>query len=134
MPSGWRLAGASGQVGVSSVGDLRSRGDFPQLEMPTHRRKVRARTAKLPTRFFGKQVGIMFKNSCDEEKLCQVLKAYVEEWGPENVIVSVPRHWSEYSTSSLGRVRLEFATRDTVSIRVEYDFVRLNYDVQLQAA
>lgn len=83
---------------------------------------------------FEKQVGIMFKNSCDEEKLCQVLKAYVEEWGPENVIVSVPRHWSEYSTSSLGRVRLEFATRDTVSIRVEYDFVRLNYDVQLQAA
>ncbi len=51
---------------------------------------------------FEKQVGIMFKNSCDEEKLCQVLKAYVEEWGPENVIVSVPRHWSEYSTSSLG--------------------------------
>jgi hypothetical protein len=76
----------------------------------------------------------MFKNPRDEEKLCQVLKAYVEEWGPENVIVSVPQHWSDYSTSSLGRVRLEFATSDTVSIRVEYDFVRVKYDVQLQAA
>lgn len=133
-PMGWLRVDSPRQLGVSGVGDLRSPGDFPQLEMPDHRRKVRARTAKLPTRFLEKQVGIMFKNSCDEEKLCQVLKAYVEEWGPENVIVSVPRHWSEYSTSSLGRVRLEFATRDTVSIRVEYDFVRLNYDVQLQAA
>jgi hypothetical protein len=76
----------------------------------------------------------MFKNPRDEEKLCQVLKAYVEEWGPENVIVSVPEHWSDYSTNSLGRVRLEFATEDTVSIRVEYEFIRLKYDVQLQAA
>jgi hypothetical protein len=76
----------------------------------------------------------MFKNPTDEERLCQVLKAYVEEWGPENVIVSVPEHWSDYTTSSLGRVRLEFSTADTVSIRVEYDFVRVKYDVQLQAA
>lgn len=76
----------------------------------------------------------MFKHPSDEDQLCQVLKAYVEEWGPENVIVSVPKHWSEYSTSSLGRVRLEFATENTVSIRVEYDFVRLKYDVALMAA
>jgi hypothetical protein len=76
----------------------------------------------------------MFQDPRDEEKLCQVLKAYVEEWGPENVIVSVPRHWKEYSTSNLGRVRLEFSTDCSVSIRVEYDFVRLNYDVQLQVA
>ncbi len=76
----------------------------------------------------------MFQDPRDEERLCQVLKAYVEEWGPENVIVSVPRHWQEYSTSNLGRVRLEFATESVVSVRVEYDFVRLTYDVQLQAA
>jgi hypothetical protein len=76
----------------------------------------------------------MFQDPKDEDRLCQVLKAYVEEWGPENVVVSVPHHWSEYSTNTLGRVRLEFATENTVSIRVEYDFVRLIYDVQLQAA
>jgi hypothetical protein len=76
----------------------------------------------------------MFQDPRDEDKLCQVLKAYVEEWGPENVIVSVPEHWSEYSTSTLGRVRLEFSTENTVSIRVEYETVRLIYDVQLQAA
>lgn len=76
----------------------------------------------------------MFKNPTDEDRLCQVLKAYVEEWGPEHVIVSVPEHWSNYSTNTLGKVRLEFATSDIVSIKVEYDFVRLKYDVQLQAA
>ncbi len=74
----------------------------------------------------------MFQDPADEEKLCQVLKAYVEEWGPENVVVSVPTHWREYSGNSLGRVRLEFSTSSTVSIRVEYECVRLNYDVQLQ--
>lgn len=76
----------------------------------------------------------MFQDPSDEEKLCQVLKAYVEEWGPEAVIVSVPKHWKEYGGSSLGRVRLEFSTGNTVSIRVEYESVRINYDVQLQIA
>jgi hypothetical protein len=76
----------------------------------------------------------IFRDPKDEEKLCHVLKAYVEEWGPENVIVSVPSHWKEYSTGTLGRVRLEFTTANTVSIRVEYEVVRLTYDVQLQAA
>ena len=76
----------------------------------------------------------MFKDPCDEERLCQVLKAYVEEWGPEHVVVSVPTHWREYSGNSLGRVKLEFCTSSTVSIRVEYETVRINYDVQLQAA
>ena len=32
----------------------------------------------------------IFKNPTDEDRLCHVLKAYVEEWGPQNVIVSVP--------------------------------------------
>jgi hypothetical protein len=76
----------------------------------------------------------MFKDPRDEERLCQILKAYVEEWGPEHVVVSVPTHWREYSASSLGRVKLEFCTTSTVSIRVEYEAVRINYDVQLQAA
>jgi hypothetical protein len=74
----------------------------------------------------------MFQDPQDEEKLCQVLKAYVEEWGPENVVVSVPMHWREYSGNTLGRVRLEFTTKRSVCIRVEYECVRLNYDVQLQ--
>jgi hypothetical protein len=76
----------------------------------------------------------MFQDPRDEDKLCQVLKAYVEEWGPEHVVVSVPIHWSQYSGNTLGRVRLEFSTESTVSIRVEYEMVRLNYDVRLAVA
>ncbi len=77
----------------------------------------------------------IFKNPTDEDRLCHVLKAYVEEWGPQNVIVSVPNKWSDYNTDSLGLVRLEFSTSDSVSIRVEYDKqVQLSYAVQLQTA
>lgn len=61
-----------------------------------------------------------YRNSEAEERLCQILKAYVEEWGPENVIVSVPADWSEYSTSTLGRVLLEFNTDNSIDVRVEY--------------
>lgn len=76
----------------------------------------------------------MFKDPHDEERLCQVLKTYVEEWGPENVIVAVPEQWREYNTSNLGQVRLEFGDQACVSIRVEYESqCRLNYNVQLQA-
>jgi hypothetical protein len=76
----------------------------------------------------------MFEDPQDENKLCYVLKAYVEEFGPENVIVLLPKHWSEYTNNSLGRVRLEFVTDDIVSIRVEYDLIRIHYDVQLRPA
>ncbi len=77
----------------------------------------------------------IFKNPMDEDKLCQVLKAYVEEWGPEYVIVSVPHKWQNYSAENFGLVRLEYATADTVSIRVDYENkTQLAYAVQLQAA
>lgn len=77
----------------------------------------------------------IFKNPNDEDRLCHVLKAFVEEWGPQHVIVSVPDRWSNYNTDSFGLVRLEFSTSDTVSIRVEYENqVKLSYDVQLQMA
>lgn len=70
----------------------------------------------------------MFQDPADEERLCQTLKAYVEEWGPEAVKVKVPTHWKDYGTSgSLGRVRLEFSTRNTVEVCVEYDSIRLQY-------
>ena len=77
----------------------------------------------------------MFTNPEDEERLCQVLRTFVEEWGPENVIVAVPEEWRQYNTSSLGQVRLEFSTRSCVSVRVEYDDIcRVNYNVRLHAA
>ena len=76
----------------------------------------------------------MFNDPQDEERLCQILRTYVEEWGAENVIVAVPEEWREYNTASLGQVRLEYGTNTSVSVRVEYESMRrLNYNVQLQA-
>jgi hypothetical protein len=75
----------------------------------------------------------MFEDPRDEERLCQVLRAYVEEWGADHVIVSVPEHWRQYCRDTLGRVRLQFDTKNTVSVRVEYESVRLHYDAELRA-
>lgn len=75
----------------------------------------------------------MFQDPADEERLCQILKAYVEEWGPEHVFVSVPKHWKEYGSSGLGRVRLKFETQDSVVIGVvdEANGVSIEYEITL---
>jgi hypothetical protein len=74
----------------------------------------------------------MFRDPHDEERVCQVLKAYVEEFGPEHVVVALPKAWQnpEYS---LGPTRLEFTTASTIDVRVEYGPVLLNYQVELAA-
>lgn len=75
----------------------------------------------------------MFRDSEDEERLCQTLKAFVEEWGPEYVYVNVPKHWKEYGTTNLGRVRLSFETTDSVVIGVvdEANGVSIEYEIKL---
>lgn len=73
----------------------------------------------------------IFQDPKDEERLCKVLKAYVEEWGPEYVVVSVPKEWHGYHSNSLGRVRLEFTTECSICISVHYELVRIDYAVQL---
>jgi len=75
----------------------------------------------------------LFNDPRDEDKLCDVLKAFVEEWGAEHVIVSLPVPWRHFWPSTLGRIGVEFATQNSISIRVEYGFVRVIYDVQLAA-
>ena len=76
---------------------------------------------------------MLFRDPKDEDRLCQVLHAYVAEWGPENVIVSVPAHWSSFSNSTLGLVRLKFETEQRVAIRVEYDNkVILRFEVPVE--
>ena len=77
----------------------------------------------------------MFENQQDEETICQVLKAYMEEWGTENVIVSLPTEWRQYGTEYVAGVRFEFSTERTISIRAEYKkTVFGHYDYELQAA
>ncbi len=75
---------------------------------------------------------MLFANPKEEDRLCLVLKAYVEEWGAENLIVSVPAHWSDYPMSTLGRVLLKFETDNHVVISVQInDECVLRYAAQL---
>ncbi len=76
----------------------------------------------------------IFRNPADEESLCAILKTYVEEWGPEYVIVSVPKHWKDYGSNSLGRVRLEFSEYNRVCIRVRYPDAQSGVDINLDYA
>lgn len=74
----------------------------------------------------------MFKDHRDEERLCQTLKAYVEEWGPEYVYVALPRHWKDLTPNLMvGKVRIEFSTFNSISIHVQYERTKLNYTVNL---
>jgi hypothetical protein len=59
----------------------------------------------------------------DEQLMVQVLRCFIEEWGPDNVIVNVPRVWQDdVEVSSLGRVRLAFENEDRcLSIRAGGD-------------
>jgi len=75
----------------------------------------------------------IFNDPADEQKLYQVLRAYVEEWGAENVVVSVPDYWSAESENPLGAVRLEFSPDNALSVRVDYEQVSLSYGVNLVA-
>jgi hypothetical protein len=74
----------------------------------------------------------MFRDPRDEEKICQVLKAYVEEFGPENVVVALPKAWHN-PDYSLGPTKLEFTTDGTIDVRVDYGTIQLSYQVQLAA-
>jgi hypothetical protein len=75
----------------------------------------------------------IYRDPHDEQNLCAVLKAFVEEWGQERITVSIPRSWSYFKNRSLGKVRLEFIDENCVSIRVDYDYGRVVYSVILAA-
>jgi len=77
----------------------------------------------------------MFQNPMDQDRICQVLKAYMEEWGTENIIVSLPKEWRQYGSENVAGVRFEFSTDDVIAIRAEYDdAVSVRYEYQLNAA
>lgn len=74
----------------------------------------------------------MFRDPLDEDRICQVLKAYIQEFGAENVILALPKTWNDPGYS-LGLTRLEFTTTGSIDVRVDYQCVHLNYRVELAA-
>jgi hypothetical protein len=55
----------------------------------------------------------------NEKLILLIIRTLVEEWGPDRVIISVPRRWSEHVPAGyLGSVRLAFEEdRDHITVR-----------------
>jgi hypothetical protein len=73
----------------------------------------------------------LFQLPSDEENVCGILRAYVEEWGAENVLVSVPILWKPICPLRLGKAQVIFNTGNSIRILVVYQSVRLKYELQL---
>ncbi len=61
----------------------------------------------------------MFRNNTDEKELLDSLKGLVEEFGPEYLIVHLPKAW-EATGYSLTPVISVFDTIDTIEFEVLY--------------
>jgi hypothetical protein len=70
-------------------------------------------------------------NAENETKLAQVLKAFVEEWGPEFVILKLPKSWEKYRTNGFGKVKSFFVTENSVIIEVDYKMGVISYELAL---
>lgn len=55
----------------------------------------------------------------DERLILMVIRTLVEEWGADQVVISVPRRWASHiSAGYLGSVRLSFdQDRDSITVR-----------------
>jgi hypothetical protein len=73
----------------------------------------------------------LFLDPQDKERICQVLKAFVEEWGIEAVSVAAPLHWKNDHDKTFRGVRLEFATKNTIAVRVDQDGTHISFEVPL---
>lgn len=58
----------------------------------------------------------MFKNAGDEQVLFKVLKAYVEEWAAQNVLVILPERWRSFCPTNVGLVPVAFSHENSVRI------------------
>jgi hypothetical protein len=72
----------------------------------------------------------MFQNANDEERICQELEAYVQEFGAENVVVALPKTWHN-PNYSLSPARLEFTTDSTIEVRVNCKSARRSCKAEL---
>lgn len=64
----------------------------------------------------------LFREDGDEERLCQMLKIYVEEYGKENVVVTFPKGWETTSSQHpLGVKRMEFTNKNSIDIKAEFN-------------
>jgi hypothetical protein len=75
----------------------------------------------------------IFHNPKDEDRLCGVLRAFVEEWGPDNVSVHVPKTWIDKNYHVWDcAVKLFYDTVNSVSIIVKRENLDLvKFEIEL---
>ena len=86
-----------------------------------------------------------FMTGEQEKLLFQVVRAYVGEWGPDHVIISVPQAWSPHaiepacheqgsagSECEPGLPKIEFSTEWSILVMAEHDLTRLEFRLDLQ--
>ncbi len=73
----------------------------------------------------------LFERPQGEEDVCRVLKALVEEFGAEEVVVKLPTTWTN-ENYTLGRTKLVFNTLNSVEVAVPRYHV--NYVEPLKAS
>jgi len=75
----------------------------------------------------------MFLDPADEDRLCTILRAYVEEWGPEYVQIFVPCSWKDQMPARhFGLVPILYATENSIAIEVNYGDTRLRHETFLR--
>lgn len=79
----------------------------------------------------------MYHDPGDKEKIAAIFRAYIQEWGTENVIVSVPKDWEVQVGKFDSSMRVEYTTAFRISIRAEAELkpgmiiqaMRYDYDL-----
>ena len=68
--------------------------------------------------------------SIEQLNVCRVLRAWIEEWGTQNLVLALPASWRDLcTTEDFGGLQLEFCTDCTICVHIEYSAGRLNYEV-----
>ena len=73
----------------------------------------------------------MFIDPQDKLKLLHVLKAFVEEWGAENVVVMVPVRWSNFGPANLGPVAVKYEGDSKISIVAKCGESTVSYEQKI---
>lgn len=68
--------------------------------------------------------------SIEQLNVCRVLRAWIEEWGVQNVVLALPASWQDFcTTEDFCGMQLEFCTDSTICVHIEHSGGRLNYEV-----
>jgi hypothetical protein len=75
----------------------------------------------------------MFKNTADEQRILNALRAFVEEWGAANVRVILPEQWRAFGTSKESPVPVVYSERNSIQVIAGIGLSVVSCEVGLQS-